>query len=773
MLTENYTYKVDYYKRIFIFLVLVVFQSQLFSQTIDNNIDSLLTEAEKETVTANKINLLTEAFELSHNNSIYEKEEQSLLKLIETFRDLKLREQTYGYLLKLKYLYNNKPDYEKLAGINYETGVILFTLELYSNARIYFLELEQLFHNFDNISIKQKSLKYLGDISSINNRHEEALIWYKKSLQQAKKEFNTEQIYRLYQLIGLEYQKSDMIYEGIEYYSDILGQLPLYASKSIRGILHNNLGVLYTKTGDLELSEINLERALDLIPQEEEYADILARTNINLAVILQKTNRQSDALNRTRQATFLSNLSKNEILKNEINYLTSNIYFYVADYHNALLYIDETIESSRINNTTELTSKALLFKSKIYGAMGSYEQERDFKSNYLEEENNITNENKAHEAKLNSKRINIERIEKDALVFQKKSAEEIADKERIKADLEAQKARESRILRDQAIAIAQHEVDKNRIIEIEKDAALNKAKQDSLTAVNALVQEEIAKQKSKSDSINTALAIQKQRIAQKEVDAANEILKRSYLIAILLGAILIIIIVGMLYQRRLNSQIKKERDKSDKLLLNILPKRIANELKHNTKVAPRKYESVSVLFTDFTGFTNIAEELSEDELIKELDRYFNEFDNIIEKHNLEKIKTIGDSYMCAGGVPSPNNSNAMDAINAGLEIAEFVTKDIEEKKKFNIPYWNIRIGINTGQVIAGVVGSKKFAYDIWGDTVNTASRIESNGLEGFVNISQSTYDLVKDNFNCISRGMIIAKNKGPVPMYYVKNKIET
>jgi len=752
-------------------LILFIFSTYSYSQNTNNNIDSFLKLASEESILTKKIDYLTKAYELSHEKSLYHKEEVSLLKLIETLNNLNLNEQVYRYSLKLQYLYENNQEipYTKLASIRYDIGILLFEKELYVNAKNSFLGAEQIFHNIDDISLKENCFKYIGDISAINKKNSEAIIWYRKSLQQSKKEHNLDRIYLMYQLIGLQYQKAGLYDSGIIYYENILGQLNISESDNTRGILHNNLGILYSKNKEKDLAELHFRKTLKLIAKEEKFANILAKANINLAIILQSKQAQSEALTHISKAEYLSSLNNNQALKNEIYFIKSNVYYYLGDFYNAQLYIDKTIAESTKSHNRILTSSALLFKSKIYATQNNYESERDFKTSYLQEENKINNENIIHKNKIEATRINFERIEKDALVFQKKSAEEIAEIEKSKADKEAQKARESRILRDRAIALAQNEIDKNKIIEIEKDAAIYKSRRDSLFAANAIAKEENAIQKSRSDSIATVLAVQKQKIAQKEANNATEILQRSRLIGLLLVIILIIIIIGFGFQRRLNNRITKEKNKSDKLLLNILPKRVANELKQNSKVSPKKYEKVSVLFTDFVGFTSIAELLSEDELIKELDRYFNEFDKIIEKYNLEKIKTIGDSYMCAGGVPTANSTNALDSVNAGLEIAKFVQKDVLVKKKLGKPYWNIRIGINTGSVIAGVVGSKKFAYDIWGDTVNIASRIESSGLEGFVNISESTYNEVKEEFNCISRGMIIAKNKGAVPMFYIQH----
>ena len=218
---------------------------------------------------------------------------------------------------------------------------------------------------------------------------------------------------------------------------------------------------------------------------------------------------------------------------------------------------------------------------------------------------------------------------------------------------------------------------------------------------------------------------------------------------------------------QLYSQLHAERRKSEELLLNTLPRKIAEELKQTGKVKPVYYQSASILFTDFKDFTKLAEQLTPEELVEELDYCFSSFDMIIEAHNLEKLKTIGDSYMCVGGIPTPNPTHAIDAVLAALQIQAFMGWRRQEKIQNNQPYWEIRIGIHSGLLLAGVIGKKKFTYDVWGDAVNIASRMESSSLPGAINISQSTFELVKDFFYCEYRGKIAVKNKGDVDMYFV------
>ena len=219
-----------------------------------------------------------------------------------------------------------------------------------------------------------------------------------------------------------------------------------------------------------------------------------------------------------------------------------------------------------------------------------------------------------------------------------------------------------------------------------------------------------------------------------------------------------------------SQKLAEEKDRSEQLLLNILPKVTAEELKTKGRATPRYYDQVTILFTDFYGFTRISESLSTDYLVQELDYCFQAFDEIITRYNLEKIKTIGDAYMCAGGIPVTNDTHALDAVRAAIEIREFIEQWNQEKHKNGQEMWELRIGLHTGAVTAGVVGKKKFAYDIWGDAVNLASRMEENCEVGKINISYTTYELVKEEYLCHYRGKIEVKNKGLVSMYYVETE---
>ncbi len=262
---------------------------------------------------------------------------------------------------------------------------------------------------------------------------------------------------------------------------------------------------------------------------------------------------------------------------------------------------------------------------------------------------------------------------------------------------------------------------------------------------------------------------------QLEVDLLNQQKKIQRFISI--GTAIVLLLIGLLayglfkrnkFMKMANEIITGEKKRSDDLLKNILPVETAEELKENGAVQAKQFERVSVLFTDFIGFTRQSENLSPELLVKSIDYYFSKFDEIIEKYGLEKIKTIGDAYMCAGGLPFPTEDHALKTCQAALEIIEFVRKT---KRNFehDLAKFDIRIGINTGAVVAGVVGTKKFQYDIWGDTVNIASRMESSGERGKVNISEPTYCLLSkyEIFEFTPRGELEVKGKGKVTMYFV------
>ena len=258
---------------------------------------------------------------------------------------------------------------------------------------------------------------------------------------------------------------------------------------------------------------------------------------------------------------------------------------------------------------------------------------------------------------------------------------------------------------------------------------------------------------------------------QEKIDAKNKAeMEKQKLFRNLIFTGLIIALLFLIVIYRQRNRITKEKDRSENLLLNILPADIAEELKTHGKAEARDFDKVTIIFTDFKDFTKTSEKLSAKELVSEINACFEAFDLICTKYNVEKIKTIGDAYMAAGGLLESNQDSLKNTILAAIEMQAFISKRKIENDGIGKPAFQMRAGIHTGPVVAGIVGVKKFQYDIWGDTVNTASRIESNGEVGKVNISQATFELIKNDADFIfeSRGKIEAKGKGEIEMWFVE-----
>lgn len=242
----------------------------------------------------------------------------------------------------------------------------------------------------------------------------------------------------------------------------------------------------------------------------------------------------------------------------------------------------------------------------------------------------------------------------------------------------------------------------------------------------------------------------------------QEIMRNGLIGGIAVGLVFFIIVFTQ------KKRLTKEKTRSDELLLNILPAEVAEELKQTGHSKARTYSMATVMFIDFMDFTEVSEKISAELLVAEIDHCFSAYDNIIQTYGVEKIKTVGDAYMCVSGLPVLTFTHALDMVKAALDIRNFMLERKKEKDAKGEISFRARIGIHTGPVVAGIVGVKKFSYDIWGDTVNIASRMESSGEVGKVNISGTTYELVKEKFKCVHRGKITAKHKGEIDMYFVE-----
>lgn len=347
---------------------------------------------------------------------------------------------------------------------------------------------------------------------------------------------------------------------------------------------------------------------------------------------------------------------------------------------------------------------------------------------------------------------------------------------------EAQRARAEVLKAKQTLEAKMRELNQTQILidSAKVQLAITRGQLSEAEVVNKRIKEELQHQEDSVKYLKQEQQYQDLQIHNQQIQLDAQLQKnRLYIIAAALALSLLVVLFALLFTRQKalkelaekNKIIQEEKKRSDDLLLNILPEEVMHELKAHGKTKPLNYSKATVLFADIKDFTTISEQLSPDDLIEGLDAYFERFDKVIEKYDIEKIKTIGDAYVCAGGVPTKSEGNPHIVVQAALDFMYEIDKLRRERTAVGKIPFEFRIGIHTGQLVAGVIGIRKFAYDIWGDTVNMAARMQQTSEAGKINISGATYELVRDKFACIYRGKIEAKNKGEIDMYFVEKAL--
>jgi adenylate cyclase len=502
------------------------------------------------------------------------------------------------------------------------------------------------------------------------------------------------------------------------------------------------LGDMYRDNGEVGQALENYQSALSLLSETKDTNDLF---NVLAAMggFYYTLHNADKALEYYNQLIELCNAKK------DMDHDVGSVYKWIGlvyedkgDYTNSLLYFQKSLSVFDLTKNKWQVKKVLDETGTVYYKQGDLSKAIDFHLNALK----IAQE-------LNA--------ESDIGWSYQLLARDYSGQNNYKAAKEYS---------DRALFILKKQFDVKSISEAELLASeIDSARGDGTGAYKHYKQYILLSNKLKGDEISKAAQkenfqneFDKQKSEQEKKDIKQRNI-RNFILAGLGGTLIFLVIVN-----RQRKKIKKEKKRSDELLLNILPEEVAEELKAKGRADAKHFDEVTVMFTDFKNFTRISEKLSPAELVAEIDTCFKAFDNIIGKHNIEKIKTIGDAYMCAGGLPVINKTNATDVVSAAMEIQQFMQQHLQQRKNEDKEPFEIRIGVHTGAVVAGIVGVKKFAYDIWGDTVNIASRMESSGESGKVNISGSTYELVKDKFNCTHRGKIQAKNKGEIDMYFAE-----
>jgi adenylate cyclase len=471
----------------------------------------------------------------------------------------------------------------------------------------------------------------------------------------------------------------------------------------------NLLGAVYmNKSVTLDRAKEYFLRAMDIF-ENLDYKNGIAACAVNLGDIYHQQKQYVSSLYYLQTSI---DYFENQVFVPHSYNLMGEVYRDMGKYKEAMEYLEKAIDLANDQNIQDEACQALISLGKTHQLQGNYSEA----SIYFKEAKNIAED------------IGANNELKDAYDGLAKLSAEIGDF-------------------NQAFSYFQ-------LYDAMKDTLYNLETDEKIKNLQFTYQ---------LDKKETEIELQEAEIKQQKIFTYS---------AVFTGFMFILLAGGLFnryrYIRKTKKIIENEKDRSDNLLLNILPAETAEELKEKGSAKARSYNNVTILFTDFKGFTQLSATLSPPALVKEIHHCYMAFDEIMARYGVEKIKTIGDAYMAAGGLPKPNDSHPIDVTLAAMEIRAFMDKLKKDRIKQGKPYFEIRIGIHSGPVVAGVVGTHKFAYDIWGDTVNIASRMESNSEPGKINVSEATYELIKEQFECTPRGKIAVKGAGEKTMYFVE-----
>lgn len=584
--------------------------------------------------------------------------------------------------------------------------------------------------------------------------------------------------------------------EELATYKRLLNLLEGTELEYLQNVVWNNIGYTQKYLKNYAASKAAFYKVVNAKPASDDY--LMGGAYYNLGLIYQNNKKPDSAVvSLEKGMPYFRKLKDWDHFAKSLN-IISMVYYQENDQFNAQKNIEWAIDLGEEHKLGKTLARSYEVESYILQDLFEYEQALESYKKFLSIRDSVLTEERSAERNRLFDQYRVEEFEKRLRLIWASDELDFINLARLQAEKEAEEERFRTKQKEDELKIS----------------ALENSELRAKQALNALIlNEERLKLKNKENELALIqreselkeLALEKERLSASEREKEIQLLaqqnelqeqirmreqeefnNRLRFISSLLF-FLLLVILGILFayrklrkrKKRIEEQniviaqskkeIEKEKEKSDGLLLNILPTAVAEELKRDGSSKPKFYDEVSVGFTDFSGFTMISEKLTPEELVEKLDYIFLEFDKIIERYGLQRIKTIGDAYMFASGLPHPLDDHAKRCVSAGLELRDFIDRYNDGLKKGE-PKWNIRIGINTGPVVAGVIGIKKFAYDIWGDTVNTAARMESSGEVGKLNVSGSTHAIIKDLFSTEYRGKIHAKNKGDIDMYFVELK---
>lgn len=669
-------------------------------------------------------------------------------------------------------------------------GDLFFNEKLYSPALRYYREV---------ISVQPQDFETLekaADACLYDMRFDSAEILYKSLIVKYKEENNYPRLVEIYQKRAQAYDQNNDPGKSLYFYLLLQDIIEKAGSTREQALLYNNLGRQYATLHEYPKALENFRKAemqCAYIPCD--YPEVLWA---NMGIALHNTGETKRGLEYLLKARRLLLDRKDYVALANLEHLLAGVYFSSNDIYNAISHNQAAIQYALDTKQQNVLAEAYRTAADLYHELYDFEKAFEYYKDYLNVLDAIRRQDQEREQRLNQQRtllaasegqikfliarqnfkdLELSQIqyERERLELQNKNLElEARRKEDEVRLLEAQKEADQAKLREQTLQALEAR-QRLRLA----DQQLNAEKQSRLI-VELREKEQVERAQNRADSLSRVqelVRIQQEQAYRAEKEASFR--RFAYILGLLL--FLIICVVGFSWwltqrsRQRLASQnrkiqaqnllIEEERQKSDSLLLNILPQEVADELKSSGQSTPRLYESATVLFSDFVNFTRLSAKLTPNELIDELNECFLAFDEICDRYGLEKIKTIGDAYMCAGGLPIPNETHAIDAVRAALEMAAWLKN--RHKKHPDAHLTEMRIGIHTGPVMAGVIGKNKFAYDIWGDAVNLAARLEENGEPGKINVSTATAEAVKHLYKAEHRGQKQVHNKGLVDMYFI------
>ncbi|MBK8555391.1 MAG: tetratricopeptide repeat protein [Lewinellaceae bacterium] len=621
-----------------------------------------------------------------------------------------------------------------------------------------------------------------------------ALENYQKALAINTRIGSTQGIANNYNNIGLIYYSVFDYPKALDYYQKTLTLNEQTGNDASLINVLGNIGNIHNELRNYPKAIEYYQKALDLCEKTEKM-QALSGLLVNIGNVYTQLADYPKALEYKQKALAISEKQGNKAqIANNLGNI-GNVYFKMADYPRALEYHQKALEISQNIQDKQIMAASLAGISAVYQQQQRFTLATDYaqqarelaksigllstESQTLEQLSQLYESTSRYDSAywayrqfvlLRDSIDNVEvqkQITRKTLQFDFSKTEDSLVGQQLLTDaklkaqiLLATKQQQELVLQQNAIDLANKGRALQRLAFLNAQAELLFAQSE-----NKISAEQLARAENEKQLQATQVDLQQSQLELKDKALQAQKTQRYYYLAglALLALLSFFIFRNYRNQQKSNRLIRLEKKKSDELLLNILPKEVADELKEKGSAAAKQYDEVTVLFTDFVDFTKMAENRSPQQLVNELHDCFKSFDEIIERHGLEKIKTIGDAYMAVSGLPLPDARHARNAALAALDIQQY----IRQRQHTQHDGFDIRIGLHSGPVVAGIVGVKKFAYDIWGDTVNTAARMESSSEPGKINVSGATYDLLKNNFSCVYRGKIAAKNKGNIDMYFL------